>query len=196
MKLKKIFLLALLLGGIVSCSWYEIPSSTGPSSSNISYHSFTNSFLDIEKPYLTMEKTSSSTIEDLDVDSFVTKCANQDSFVFILRSATCGHCKRLMEDRINPFIEETQSKIYSIEALEAFNITKEGLQDKVAFSKYASCFDGYYDELFYYNDEKEITGLKGVPVTMIFEKGKMVDYIYGYSSYYPIIEMITSYFIV
>ena len=69
MKLKKIFLLALLLGGIVSCSWYEIPSSTGPSSSNISYHSFTNSFLDIEKPYLTMEKTSSSTIEDLDVDS-------------------------------------------------------------------------------------------------------------------------------
>ena len=119
-----------------------------------------------------------------------------DSFVFILRSATCGHCKRLMEERINPFIEETQSKIYSIEALKAFNLTKEGLQDKVAFSKYASCFDGYYDELFYYNDEKEITGLKGVPVTMIVENGKMVDYIYGYSSYYPIIEMITSYFIV
>lgn len=195
MKLRQFLLLSLLIGGFVSCSWYEIPSSTTSTSSTISQYSFTNSFLDVETPYLTMEKTDATTSVDIDVDTFTTKCANEDSFVLILRSSSCGHCKKLAEEKINPFIEETQSKIYSIEVLSTFNITTEGMQDKEAFNKFASCFDGEFDSIFYYNDDLEMTGLKGVPVTMIFEEGKMIDYIFGYSSYYPIIEMITAYFI-
>ena len=195
MKFKRFLLLALLLGGIVSCSWYETPSNTSPSSIVTSHYSFPHNYLNVEKPYLIMEKFEEKVLVDIDVDKLSLKCENEDSFVLILRSATCGHCENLLENKITPFIEETDSKIYSIEVLSAFNITGNGLQNKEALKKFASLFEGEH-YFFYYNEKGEVTGLKGVPVTMVFDSGKMADYLYGYSSTSPIIEMIEAYFII
>lgn len=56
---------------------------------------------------------------NLTAEEFDAKMENKDSFVLLLHSTTCSSCRSFKTNVLNPFIENTQAKIYQLEQRDA-----------------------------------------------------------------------------
>ena len=149
---KKIIILAVSLLSLVSCKIEIIK----------------NKYEGVN-PYIEVEKTSLNKYKDINVEDYILKFENKESFICFFYSSNCSYCHKLIENIINPYIEDTNNLVYGLDVYERNNYS---LIDKI--ERFQPSSNDYF-----YAKNSNISISR--PVLQVIDNGVVIDYEKGYS---------------
>lgn len=156
----KLLLCFLILFSLTSCS------STSSSSSSSSVE---NKYSNIV-PYIEVERNEEKTFKEIDVDEYVTKVTNKDSFIMYFYMSTCSHCASAKKELLIPYMEETSTMIYAMD-----------IRSEVNYSKLILMKDYQILDDQYYRVKEDNTVGMSTPTICIVREGMTIAYEKGYS---------------
>lgn len=156
----KLLLCFLILFSLTSCS--SSISSNSPISVENKYSG--------KVPYIEVERNEEKTFKEINVDQYLTKVTNKDSFVMYFYMSTCSHCESAKRELLIPYMEETSIMIY------AMDIKSETNSSKLILMKDYQILD----EQYYRVKEDNSVGMS-TPTICIVNEGMTLAYERGYS---------------
>ena len=120
-------------------------------------------------PYIEVEKTSLKEYKNINIDEYILKFENRESFVCFFYSTSCSYCHKLIENVINPYIKETNNLIYGLDVYEDSNY--ERIEE---IEHYQPIQNDYFSAK---NSSVSISR----PITQVNQNGKVIDYEKGYT---------------
>jgi predicted bacteriocin transport accessory protein len=154
----KIFIILLMIFCLTSCSNND---SQITSSSN-DYSSIT--------PYIQVERNEEKTFKEINVNEYISKMENKDSFIMFFYMTTCGACNSAKEKLLIPYMQETSIMIY------AMDIKSEENYGNLALMQQYQILDNTY----YYLKDDGTPGMK-TPTICIIDQGVTINKHLGYS---------------
>ncbi len=158
----KIFIILLMIFCLSSCGNINESEIITSSSASKDYSSIT--------PYIEVERNEEKTFKDINVNQYVNKMENKDSFIMFFYMTTCGGCNSAKEKLLIPYMEETSIMIYAMDIK-----SDENYEYLYLMQQYQILDNSYY----YFRDNGKV-GMK-TPTICIINKGVTVDYHLGYS---------------
>ena len=120
-------------------------------------------------PYIEVEKTTLKEFKEIEIEEYIFKFENKESFICFFYSLDCSYCHKLINNIINPYIQESKNIIYGL------NVYKENNYKKIdQIQKYQPIANNYFSA-------KNSTVLISRPVIQIINDGIVIDYEVGYS---------------
>lgn len=154
----KIFILLLMIFCLSSCS----NSSSNITSTSNDYSSIT--------PYIQVERNEEKTFKEINVNEYVSKMENKDSFIMFFYMTTCSGCNLAKQNLLIPYMQETSIMIYAMDIKSDENYPSLSLMQQYQI----------LDNSYYYFHEDGTVGMKTPTICVICE-GITVNYHLGYN---------------
>lgn len=112
----------------------------------------------VSSPFITLENGDVGQIKDVMPSAILDKIEKKDTFLLLIHSSTCSHCKTLKEETLDPYLEKHPFIFYGLEKMSFSQNEKE---------------ESNFNELVY-GEKGRFEGYLGTPYVAIFEEGKFI----------------------